>query len=150
MVFLYIPSPPMQVQQTQQKHLGSLLSLMFCLKFTGDLPFIFSSNCRHNHGPLQVTVSSPRYSIFDNQLPRSLGFWMLFWVFLNINIPFIIGGDKPFRQMITSVISCCFLNECFLRLVCSKVRQSWRLNHFNTIVKTGQVVVFYFSIRPSD
>ena len=58
-----------------------------------------------NYGLLYAIVSSPQYTVFGNRLSRSLRFLIVYGMFLNLNISFIIGGDKPFRHLKVSKVS---------------------------------------------
>ena len=106
--FIYMnPNPPMYVSHTRHEHLGSSHCLMLCSKLTRELLFfIFASSCCHNCGPLYAKVSSPQYTVFGNQLSRSLGFLIVYEMFLSLSISFMIGGDIPFRHLKISIISC--------------------------------------------
>ena len=89
------PNPPTYVLHTLHEHLGSFHCLFFCLKLTRELLFfIFAGICYHNCGPLYAKVSSPHYTVFGNRLLRSLGFLIIYGMFLSLNMSSIIGGDK--------------------------------------------------------
>ena len=106
-VFLYESEWSNLCFETQHEYVGFFHSLMFCLKFTRDVPFIvFVSSCCHNCGPLYAVVSSPQNTVFGNWLSRSLGFLMVYGIFLSLNISFIIGRDMPFRNLKISIITC--------------------------------------------
>ena len=106
--FIYMnPNSPMYVLHTRHEHLGSFYCLILCLKLTRELLFfIFAGSCCHNCGPLYAKVSSPQYTVFGNQLSRSLRFLIVYGMFLSLNISFTIGGDIPFRHLKISIISC--------------------------------------------
>ena len=116
------PNSPMYVLHTWHEHLGSFYCLILCLKLTRELLFfIFAGSCCHNCGPLYAKVSSPQYTVFGNQLSRSLRFLIVYGMFLSLNISFIIGGDIPFRHLKISTIGCwifltwMFTESCLLK-----------------------------------
>ena len=124
MFFYMIPNPPMYVFQTRHEHFGFFRSLMFCLKFTRELLatfFIFTGSCCYNCGTLYAIISRPQYTVFGNWVSKSLGFLMVYGIFLNLYISFIIGGDIPFRHLKISIISCwkfliwMFIESCSLK-----------------------------------
>ena len=109
----------MSLLQTGHEHLGYLGSfhnVIFCSKLTRvPLFFIFAGSCCHDYSPLYTIISSPQYTAFGNRLLRSLGFLMVYGIFLSLNVSFIIGGDRHFRYLKILIISCWF--EYFLFIV---------------------------------
>ena len=121
-------------------------SLMFYLKLTRELLFsIFAGSYCHSCGPLFVLVSSPQYTVFGNWLSTSLGFFMVYGIFLSINISFYIDLSDIWKSQ--SWDAEYFSYECLLSLVCLKVRESSRCNHYDITAKTSQFVDF--SVRPN-
>ena len=143
----------MSLLQTGHEHLGYLGSfhnVIFCSKLTSVLLFfIFAGSCCHDYGPLYTIISSPEYTAFGNRLLRSLGFLMVYGIFLSLNISFIIGGDRHFRYLKILIISCWFeyfLFECLVSPPCSIVLHS-STSFWHIIVMSSKY--FDFSRRPN-
>ena len=79
--------------------------IFHCLIFHWYIP-IFAGSCCNNCGRFYAKVSSSQYTVFGNRLSISLRFLIVYGVFVRLNISFIIDGDKPYRNLKISIISC--------------------------------------------
>ena len=86
------PTPLMcVVLQTQQKHLGSFLSLIFCLKPTRELIVLtFLGSCCHN---VIVVLQVRNIQSLATDYQDLSGFFMSYGIFLNRNTLLILRMD---------------------------------------------------------
>ena len=79
--------------------------------------------------------------VFGNWLSIPLGFLMLCWIFLNINILVILEViDLLDMWKSQSLAGEYFFYSCWLSLGCPKVCHNLKYNHFKTVLYTSHVV----------
>ena len=97
------------------------------LKMSKEVVFLVFSGIRfHIWGPLYMTVSIRYFTVLLFVQYRHWKFLRLYLLFLIIKAPFIIGSDKPFKNL---YISLARLSKLFWCIVFSLVisRMSWKV-----------------------
>ena len=91
-----------------------------------DAFLVFSGTRFHIWGPLYVTVSVPYFTVLLFVEYRHWKFLRLYLLFFIMKVPFIIRGDKPFKNLYISLarISKFILMYCFLLSYCKNVLES--------------------------